>query len=148
MDPFEERFQVPTTDAVADAPALVNLLYKTNKRYLAGTVSPQAKHRCEPFPLLADFLAEDMSPTVDHRQRSIECVTEMAVPLSRHLVWIGFPDRRTDAVVRDIYEWTRPDLPIIRPYPYTRNFNPTEKAAQLEALAHEDIVKRFVDLPV
>jgi hypothetical protein len=148
MEPFDDRFQLHTHKADDDTGSLVKLLYGTNRQYLRGRVTRQAATRCEPLPLLAAFLRANMTPNVDHRQRSIECLMEQQLPLDQHLLWIGFPARRTDQVLGALYEQTRPHMAQFRTYDYTRNFSPAEMAAKLEAWAHEDVVQRFLKIPV
>lgn len=145
MAPFETRFHVRSGTPDRDAATLVKLLYKTNKRYLDGVVSGDAGSRTDPFPLLAAFLADNMTPLVDHRQRSIECLTERTIQLRRSLVWIGIPLFNTASTVRKIYQCTSPERPIVRRYRYHCNFSPAGLAEKLEELAYEDVIKRYVE---
>jgi hypothetical protein len=147
MEPFTERFQLPTENALDDTGSLVKVLYKTNKRYLEGNVTPRAAELSDPLPLLASFLRADMTPDVDHRQRSIECLTEGKLLLDNHLLWIGFPARRTAKILRELYERTKPNVPQFRAYAYTRNFSPAEIASRLEMWAYEDVIERFLEIP-
>lgn len=147
MHPFHDRFQLHTRKASDDAGSLIKLLYGTNKQYRRGRVTRQVAKCSDPLPLLASFLRADLTPGVDHRQRSIECLMEQQLPLDQQLLWIGFPARRTDRVLGALYDQTRPHMPQFRTYDYTRNFNPAEMAATLEAWADEDVIQRFLKIP-
>jgi hypothetical protein len=146
FDPFKTRFRISTTDAVKDAATLVRLLYEDNANYLRGNVAGGVETRTDPLPLLASFLAANMTPHVDHRQRSIECLTETAVSLGQHLEWIGFPMLNVDRVLSKIYACTAPRMPDFWTYEYTRNFNPGELTAQLETRGRDAAIGRYVDL--
>ncbi len=146
LAPFETRFCLSTSDGLRDAATLVKLLYADNLLYLRGEVAVEAAGRPDPFPLLAEFLAEDMTPSSDHRQRSIECLTEMPVALGRHLLWIGFPDAHTDEILRGVHRWSQPVVPDFRAYPCHLNFNPADIGAQLEAWAYDDVIRRYAEL--
>ncbi|HEX6098458.1 MAG TPA: hypothetical protein VF432_19230 [Thermoanaerobaculia bacterium] len=146
FSPFETRFRLTTSDALRDTPSLVRLLYSDNSRYLRGEVTADAVRRAEPLPLLASFLGADLSPESDHRQRTIECVSEVALKLGQHLLWIGFPDLDTARVLRELYRWTQPNVPEFRAYSYHRNFNPAEIGAQLEAWANDAVIRRYAEM--
>jgi len=149
LAPFETRFRLSPTRGARDvATALVYLLYADNPRYLNGEVaSIAAKGRTPPLPLLAEFLDDNLAPESDHRQRSIECLSDVAVALGRSLEWIGFPETLgTAQVMNSIYQWTQPHLPDFRAYPYHRNFNPAEIGAQLETWAHEAVIRKYAEL--
>jgi len=147
MAPFHERFGVDTSDAIETAGKIIYHLYGSNESYLRGQVLKAAKTKSEPIPLLSEFLSENLSGSgIDHRQRSVECVTETIVELGRHLIWVGFPvysRRKTTEILKQIYHWTRPDVPQIWQYPYPKNFNPAGLGAALETKAHESVIARF-----
>ncbi len=118
-----------------------------NKRYLEGRVASQASELSDPLPLLAAFLREDMTPSVDHRQRSIECLLEHSLVLDAHLLWIGFPAHSTSKVLRRIYERTKPHMPKFWSYPYTRNFSPAAMAQALACKAYEEAIRTYLEIP-
>ena len=146
LAPFRTRFRIKTTNALATAPRLVKLLYATNRRYVTGNVARSASRRMTPIPLLASFLGADMTPHVDHRQRTIECIAESAVAFAEHLEWVGVPDRALERVAQGVYRWTHPRMPVLYPYRPTRNFNPADIAAEMHAAARAAFVQRFLDL--
>ncbi len=128
LAPFASRFSVTTTDALRDARRLVYHL---------------------PFPLLHEFLTTDLSSlNVDHRQRTIEAISEVAIELGRHLLWIGIPQFRTSAVLKELHRWTTPNILPFYTYDFTKNFNPAEMAARLEENAQECVIKRYANFPV
>jgi len=146
---FSERFSVNTTDALMDARRLVYHLFETNPQYLKGIAANGGKHKKDPFPLLYDFLTTDMSPLgVDHRQRTIEAISDMSIQLGRHLLWIGLPEWNTSTVLKELFKWTAPDVPQFDIYDYTKNFNPSEVTARLEEKAYEFVIKRYAELAV
>jgi hypothetical protein len=145
LAPFKTRFRIKTSKAQNVAPRLVKLLYTTNRRYVVGTVAPNG-HRRAPIPLLTSYLKDDMTPHVDHRQRTIECITDAAVALGQHLEWVGVPMRAVDRISRELYQWTKPRMPLVYPYLPTRNYNPAEITREMHARSQADLVKRFLDL--
>lgn len=145
LAPFRTRFRVSTRSGLATVPRLVKVLYDNNRRYIEGRVSPSARRQAAPIPLLASFLGADMTPHADHRQRSFEFIADTVFPLGEHLEWIGVPNRAVDKVAQAVYQWTAPRIPEIYPYSPTRNFNPAEIAAQLEAIARAKAIERYVD---
>jgi hypothetical protein len=149
LAPFASRFSVSTTDALRDARRLVYHLFESNPRYLGGRPSPSGKLKQDPFPLLHEFLSCDLSSlNVDHRQRTIEAISEVAIELGRHLLWIGIPQFRTSSVLKELHRWTAPNVLPFYTYDYTKNFNPSEMAARLEENAQECIIKRYASFPV
>ena len=149
LAPFVSRFSVTTTDALQDARRLVYHLFETNAKYLGGTAAKSGKLKDHPFPLLHDFLSADLSAlNVDHRQRTIEAISESAIALGQHLLWIGIPEYRTSTVLKELHRWTAPNVPPFYTYGFTKNFNPSQIAARLEDHAHECVIKRYADFPL
>ena len=149
LSPFDERFSVTTTDALTDARRLVYHLFETNRKYIKGVASTDARHKKDPLPLLHEFLNSDLSSfNIDHRQRTIEAISEVPVQLAQHLLWIGMPQWRTSTVLSELFEWTDPIVPQCHTYDCAKNFNPAEIAARLEDKAFEFVVKRYSDLLV
>jgi hypothetical protein len=101
----------------------------------------------DPLPLLQEFLATDLSSLmVDHRQRTVEAISEVAFDLGKNLLWIGIPESRTSTVAKELYRWTKPDVPRVHPYHFTKNFNPSQIAAHLEESAYNFAIKQYADL--
>ena len=149
LAPFASRFSVKTTDALGDARRLVYHLFKTNPRYLSGRATSSGKLKQDPFPLLHEFLTTDLSSLgVDHRQRTIEAISEVAIRLGQHLLWIGIPQYRTSDVLNELYRWTAPIVVPFHTYDFTKNFNPSEIAARLEENAQECVIKRYSSFAV
>jgi len=149
LAPLAERFSVNTTDALTDARRLVYHLFETNLQYLKGMATNGSKHKKDPFPLLYELLTSDLSSlNVDHRQRTIEAISDVPIQLGQHLLWIGFPQWKTSTVLKELFQWTAPDVPQFDTYDYTRNFNPSEMAARLEEKAYEFVIKRYATLAV
>jgi hypothetical protein len=147
LDPFESRFSVNTNDARNDASRLVFHLYETNIRYLNGRASNARKKKHSPLPLLQEFLTSDLTSLhVDHRQRTIEAISSVALELGKHLLWMGIPQRETSKVAKALYRWTAPEVTEIETYDFTRNFNPSEYSAVLEAMARRYVMKRYGSL--
>jgi hypothetical protein len=101
----------------------------------------------DPLPLLASFLQENLTPEVDHRQRSIECLMESALAFDQRLLWIGFPARKTSTVLRKLYEKTKPHMPGFWPYPDALSFSPAERAHALETKAREVVIETYLGIP-
>jgi len=149
LAPFADRFAVNTTDALLDVRRLVYHLFETNPRYLKGSAASAGKLKRKPFPLLQEFLSTDLSSlSVDRRQRTIEAISEVAIGLGQHLLWIGMPQYQTSTVFRELYCWTKPNVVEPHTYDFSKNFNPSEIAARLEEKAFEAVVKRYSTLPV
>lgn len=71
---------------------LVACFYESNQNYLRGKVAAQVPNQ-SPLPSIHAFLADNISSIgADQRQRTIECVTEAAVTLTRNLLWIAYPN--------------------------------------------------------
>ena len=149
LAPFASRFSVTTTDALRDARRLVYHLFESNSRYLGGRPSAIGRLKQDPFPLLLDFLNCDLSSLkVDHRQRTIEAISEVAIELGKHLLWIGIPQFRTSSVLKELHRWTAPNVLPFYTYDFTKNFNPSEMAARLEENARECVINRYANFPV
>jgi len=149
LAPFASRFSVTTADALRDARRLVYHLFETNPRYLDGRAARSGSLKQPPFPLLHEFLTTDLSSlNVDHRQRTIEAISEVAIELGRHLLWIGIPQFKTSAVLKELHRWTTPNILPFYTYDFTKNFNPAEMAARLEENAQECVIKRYASFPV
>jgi len=149
LAPFASRFSVNTTDALRDARRLVYHLFETNPQYLSGRAANSGKLKQDPFPLLHEFLTTDLSSLhVDHRQRTIEAISEVAIKLGQHLLWIGIPQWKTSTVLKDLYRWTAPNVVPFHTYDFTKNFNPSEVSARLEEHARECVIKRYASFPV
>jgi hypothetical protein len=147
LAPFESRFSVNTKDALNDARRLVYHLFETNPRYLNGHASNSGKYKRAPLPLLQEFLASDLSSlNVDHRQRTVEAISEVAFEVGKHLLWVGIPQRKFSTVAKGLYRWTAPDVPSIQTYDFTKNFNPSQLSAILEDKAREYVIERYASL--
>lgn len=143
---FRSHYRVALRRNALKVCDLVLHLFGSNRNYLRGEPAPSCATKPAPLPLLYRFLSTDLSPLgVDHRQRTIECLSTRTVRLSRTLIWIGFPDILGRDFIK-LYRWTKPWVPEFFPYPYHRNFNPEQIAAILEQEAAKTI-KRFVELP-
>lgn len=144
LAPFASRFSVTTKDALLDARRLIYHLFETNTRYLSGHAAATCKATLAPLPLLHDFLVSDLSSlNVDHRQRTVEGITEVAVALAQHLLWVGLPEFKTSTILRELYRWTAPNVIPVHTYGFTKNFNPSEIAARLEDRAKECVINRY-----
>jgi hypothetical protein len=143
---FRTDFRVKPKRKSSRVSDLVFHLFGTNKSYLRGEPSASCETKPDPLPLLYRFLSADLfSVGVDHRQRTIECMSSTHVPLNRSLIWIGFPDILGADLIK-IYRLTKPWLPEFFAYPYHRNFDPKEIAAKLEHEAGK-LIERFAALP-
>jgi hypothetical protein len=148
MAPFKDRFMFENIDWARDPSLLVHHLYSSNSAYLHGAPRDSIATKPAPFPLLHRFLNADMSSIgVDHRQRTIEGVGEEPTSIGDHLLWIGFPLQKIDTILGSLRNCTGVDVPDYWPYPYSRNFNPSELAMALEMKAHEAVIKRYADYP-
>jgi hypothetical protein len=148
LAPFESRFSVNTKDAILDASLLVCHLFGTNRSYISGKSTLAGTKKHAPLPLLQEFLAADLSSlNVDHRQRTIEAISEVSFELAKNLLWMGIPQSKFSTVAKGLYRWTRPEVPSIQTYDFTRNFNPAQISAVLENMAHEYIFKQYASLP-
>lgn len=149
LAPFASRFSVTTANALRDARRLVYHLFETNPRYLSGRATKNGTLKQDPFPLLQEFLSTDMSSlNVDHRQRTIEAISEVAIDLAQHLLWIGIPQCKTSTILKELYRWTAPNIVPFHAYDFTKNFNPSEVAARLEDKAHECVIKHYASFPL
>jgi hypothetical protein len=149
LSPFESRFRVDTSGGVQDAQILLYHLFKTNPSYLCGKPSTASRRKHAPLPLLYEFLNADLSSLkVDHRQRTIEAISDVAVELGKNILWVGFPRRKTSDVLKALLRWTRPVIPQFWEYDFHRNYHPAEIAAQLEDHANEDVIKRYAEFKV
>lgn len=145
--PIIDLFKVNTRNCHSKVPKLVYYLYQDNEHYLRGQPSDQCHGRPGPFPLLYEFLRCNLSHLgIDHRQRTIECLTQTAQLLHQGLIWIGLPDSLARDFFR-VYQWTRPSVPEFFLYPYHQNFNPAHLGMVLEQEAHK-VVRRFIRLPL
>ena len=148
LAPFRDRFSITTSEALVDARRLVYHLFETNSQYLKGIAGNGARKKQEPFPLLLEFLGADLSSFgVDHRQRTIEAISEIPIDFGQHLLWIGFPEWRTSEMLKKLFHCTAPNVPQYELYDYTKNFNPSEIAARLEEKAYEFVIKRYAQFP-
>jgi hypothetical protein len=149
LDPFESRFSVNTKDALNDARRLIYHLFETNPRYLNGRASNAGKHKHAPLPLLQEFLVSDLSSlNVDHRQRTVEAISEVAFGLGTNLLWMGIPQRKFSTVAKELYRWTAPEVPSVQTYDFTKNFNPSQVSAVLEDMARAYVIKRYASFPL
>ena len=147
LAPFDTRFAIDSDEVSKAARALVFHLFESNSRYVAGQPAQSSMNKQTPLPLLYEFLAADFSHlSVDHRQRTIEAIAKISISLNQHLLWIGLPQISTSSRLRELYRWTKPNIPQIFEYSYHQNFNPSRIAEVLEWAAHRDIVERFVNL--
>jgi hypothetical protein len=95
-------------------------------------------------------LDEDLSGTgivplgIDHRQRSIELLSEGPVSIAEKLIWIGLPHHRLVRTMKAIRALTR-TLPQVYTYDWRRNFNPGEIAAELEREARDQVLERYLE---
>lgn len=133
LAPFKSRFRVDTPKDSQNAQKLVYHLFETNPLYRRGNPSIASTKKHAPLPLLYEFLNANLSSLgVDHRQRTIEAISEAAVELGENLRWVGFPQRETSKVLKELLRWTSPRTPKFWEYEFTRNFNPAEIAAKLD----------------
>jgi hypothetical protein len=146
LRPIIELFRVDAEKGTAKLVKLVYYLFLDNEHYLRGQANPQCSKLPDPFPALHEFLSCDLSHLgIDHRQRTIECVSRTAQLLKDGLIWIGLPDTLAKDFFR-VYEWTKPSVPEFFLYPYHQNFNPAHLGTVLEQEAFK-IVRRYVRLP-
>jgi hypothetical protein len=146
LAPFESRFRVDTALGLQHAQMLLYHLFETNPSYLSGTPSIASTHKHSPLPLLYEFLNADLSSLkVDHRQRTIEAISDAAVELSKNILWVGFPRYKTSNVLKKLVRWTSPLIPQFWEYDFNRNYNPTEIAARLEEHAYGDVIRRYAE---
>lgn len=146
LSPFQSRFRVDTSDGSQKAQILLYHLFETNLSYLSGKPSTASTHKHRPLPLLYKFLNANLSSLkVDHRQRTIEAISDAAVELRRNILWVGFPRHKTSKVLKKLVRWTNPDIPQIWEYEFNRNYNPAEIAARLEEHAYNDVIKRYAE---
>jgi hypothetical protein len=147
LSSFSSRFSINTKDACRDAGRLVYHLFDTNRRYLEGIPSSTAEFKHDPLPLLHQFQAAVLSSVnVNHRNRAIEAISEVSVELGRQLLWIGIPEWKTSAVLKELYRWTKPSVPLCYTYHFARNTNPSEIASCLEENAYRDVIKQYANL--
>jgi hypothetical protein len=150
FDGFEATFGVETKDALLTTSQLVHHLYGTNSDYVRGAAKPCCASAAPLLTTLHAFLSADLSSLgVDHRQRSIECLSEKAVPLGKHLLWVGFPepvDGSSAGVLDELYKWTKPNVPEFWSYPYDKNFNPHSLGQALESAAKQQLIGRFLQI--
>jgi hypothetical protein len=118
---------------------MVHYIYGDNRRYLEGEVDAGCPKRPDPLPFLCQFLSTDLSSRgIDHRQRMIEAQTSKPLSLSKGLIWMAYPEPRTQdykPVLLKIYSQTKPSLPFFYPYGYHKNFNPSAIAERLHSEA-------------
>ncbi|HYG79699.1 MAG TPA: hypothetical protein VD861_04890 [Pyrinomonadaceae bacterium] len=128
---------------------LVRYVYGDNETYLRGEVDGKCGGMPPPFPLLCQFLSDNLSSLgIDHRQRMIEGQTSKKLSLSKGLIWVAYPLCKTrdyEPLLWEIYERTAPSIPHFYSYDYPKNFNPMGIAERLQERA-ADFVQRFLRL--
>ncbi len=150
MEPFEKRFSICTGKLSTAARLLVHHLYRTNSRYVGGRPARGNPSWPATLSLLHTFLDQDLSGTctvpcgIDHRQRSIELLSDAPVSIANELIWIGLPHHRLARTMKAIRELTR-TVPQIYPYRFSRNFNPDEIAGELQRAARDQVVERYLE---
>jgi hypothetical protein len=128
---------------------LVHWCYEENQKYLEGSPCASSLSKNSSLMLLHRFLNSDLSGLakdrngVDHRQRGIELLSRVEVSLTEHLLWIGYPDFRTDEIFKALRSCVGRRIPQIELYSFKRNFNPDALAAHLEMRAYEQVISRY-----
>jgi len=148
MKPFQERYAVRNNLSGA-AQLLVQTLFLTNENYIRGDPADVSGPLPSALDLLHNFLKQDLSglrsaPSgIDHRQRSIELLSTVAVSIAKHLVWIGLPHTKIAQTIAALRKLTR-TIPQVYTYHYTRNFNPDEYAGRLQEAAEKELIGRYL----
>lgn len=148
LKPTKEKFMIAGDGHYNIASKIVHHIFGSNDSYLHGQPDSGCKGKPDPIPELYDFYSDDLTPLgVDHRQCIIECQSQTSIPIGRELLWVGFPELMTSDFAR-LCAWLAPYIPQFYAYPSHVVKTPSEIAAQLETIAYEEVVKRFVKLPV
>lgn len=148
LSPFQDRFSV-RDDLNTAARLLVHCCYRENSRYVEGKPASVLGYSGPSLNALYNFLSEDLSGLgtvsggIDHRQRSIELLSSVSVPIANELIWIGLPHSRLSKTIKAIRRLTR-TMPQVYTYHFRRNFYPDEYAAELEVNARAQAIDRYL----
>jgi len=146
LSSFDQLFRINGGDHSVPS-RMVYHLYNTNDDYLRGKPNPDLRNKPYPLPQLFEFFSEDLSrENSDHRQCIIECQANSPVPLTRGLIWVGFPDYFT-AEFLSLLKLLEPDVPQYWCYPSHAIFDPAQVAAKLEQKAFEQVIHRYIKPP-
>lgn len=139
---YKKNFRISARHDRYIARLLVHHLFGTNRCYLEGKVSSEARRLPEPVPQLIDFYNKHLGKA-DHRRAAIEALLERELPLNRELIWVGLP---SDQLGRFFDFLDKLDGYVPRFYGYSPKmiFSPDAICCHLEHMAQKE-VDRFVD---
>jgi len=147
LSDFRDTFRVVGDGDFKVASRLVQHLFGSNEHYLSGKADAKCMSLPNPIPKLYEFYSDDLTQFgADHRQCIIECQMATAVAITRTLLWVGFPESMTDDFVT-LCQWIQPYIPQFYSYASHVIKNPAQIAAQLETVAHEQVIARYGRLP-
>lgn len=147
FDDFKNLLRVDGGGDIEIGSRLVRCLFGSNEEYLRGKADSGCVTHPPPLPQLYNFYVDDLTAHgADQRQCQIECQVASSVKLTRELLWVGFPESMTSDFAA-LCALTKPYVPQFYAYSSHVIRTPSEVAAQLELIAHNDVIKRYVRLP-
>jgi hypothetical protein len=141
-----DRFKVNGSDDMPQR--MVRHLFGSNDGYLRGTFRDNRPSEASGMSALYEYMGTKRGVIkLDQRLNKIECHCARPLQLSSNLLWVGLPDVYTEHFAQ-LCAKLDPYIPQYYIYSGMKAvFNPKEEAAILEREAHEEVIKRYANLP-